>query len=421
MTTRKQPIVIFGKGDPGGLALKALRALGVHLDPEKANFAAEPAPTNQRTMNATDTEFLNHFQMSQESTRSLPANWEEHPLSQVLVNELKQFIKHSGKVHCHWGIYRPDASLLGPIYARAFRELELDPQYVILVSEPPQILGSDSDATHQQSAANSLLIGGWLCTTLAALKMARHARHVIVTTNQFAADPERFLSQIVAQSPDWRPSKEEWSRAMSIAKTALPPASEQPQTAISSKFAEEVYEACLANPPDTAKLDALVHEFDQWQELLAPPRPGGTQAGLAWYAGNNVDRVQIPFLPNGGWQTLRFEFNAPPNTEVNGLLYNKPCRAWIRRIAFVHDGKDLTPPINPGPGSILIKTDQGFRLDGAYEARQLIFLTPRWPGPYTLEIELWLETGQPIVNAAIARLASRIHQCTARLTAGDPR
>lgn len=167
-----------------------------------------------------------------------------------------------------------------------------------------------------------------------------------------------------------------------------------------------VWEACRGN----GDLGDLEREFLGWRTVLAPAPPSGTRLGLAWEEGGRVRSATVPFLPSGGWQSIRLPFPAPPKTIVNGVLFNKPCRIWFRRFAVRVPSGDIPLEIAPGPGSSLSRVGNVWRLDAAYEARQVTFTTPNEAGPFELVLDLLLEAGRPISDEACVRLAERLHE-----------
>jgi hypothetical protein len=113
--------------------------------------------------------------------------------------------------------------------------------------------------------------------------------------------------------------------------------------------------------------------------------------------------------------------NALPQTLVNGLLYNKPCRVWIRRAHFKVRDQEFPVKFTSGPGSSLSVYQGMIRLDGAYESQQLSLVTPSEPGPYELEMDLLLESGLAISVESTVRIASRLHECAAKISAINQR
>jgi hypothetical protein len=175
----------------------------------------------------------------------------------------------------------------------------------------------------------------------------------------------------------------------------------------------EVLDLCHESRLDESKFLALLEEFEIWLDMLAPPGLEGAHGWVAWNQGSNVQSTIVPLLPSGDWQTVRFEIPAPPKTELYGLLYDKPCRVWIRRSVFRYGSVETAAVIKPGPASHVVHADGLVRLAGAKEARQMRLVTPSGSGPYTLELEFLLESGPRIINETAARIADRLQKCTA--------
>jgi hypothetical protein len=100
---------------------------------------------------------------------------------------------------------------------------------------------------------------------------------------------------------------------------------------------------------------------------------------------------------------------------VNGVLYNKAVRIWIRRATLQTSRSLQQARLVPGPGSSLAAYGNLLRLDGAYEPMQVNLVLPDEPGPYRLTLELLLESNEAIANETAHRLSERLHRClTAR-------
>ena len=301
-------------------------------------------------------------------------------------------------------------------------ELGLIPQFVICVRNPVEVMSSEGNWVYapggrQLAPFGTKAIGVWMNYTFSALDAARNKDRTIIPYKDFISNPRQFLEQIVDKRMTWKPSESDWDGVSQ----SVNPALKHHQHGIDSlaaapDLARKLLEFCEELPADPRILDTLRQEWSMWQTMLAPQKHSGTRIGLAWKTRGQIDSVQIPFLPSGDWQVIRFEFDSPPSTLMNGVLYNKPCRIWIRRAEFLTPNGPVKAKLMAGPGSQLNEINGIVRLDGAYETQQVNVVTPSQPGPHRLEWEILLEAGPQISQDTATRLADRLHQCAARTT-----
>jgi hypothetical protein len=240
---------------------------------------------------------LTFYGLARGSAGTLPENWRSYPQSGDLGEELKGLLGGRIEKRRDWGIFHPEIHRLGPICAAVFAELKLYPKHVIVVDEP-----GEGD------------LGAWLRFTLGCLESVQGAEYVAVPFPTLVADPERWLG---------------WKVELPLTFEGLP--FEGSDTF--PRLVTRTWEWCKSGRGE-AELGAILNEYRGFRAILAPERPGGTKIGFAWKVSGNVRSSQQPFLPSGDWQTLIFPIAAPPGTLINGVLYNKPCRVWIRRAEF---------------------------------------------------------------------------------------
>ena len=425
MELSERPIVVLGMQRSGTSAVSgALSRLGIYMGadedffPPDANIAG--GYFEQRALTTINHKCLAFYQMHATSLRPLPTSWKSYPQAKMLVEELRGFLVEKFRGRLLWGFKQPMASLLEPIYSAVFTELGLSPQYVVCVRNPIEIQASEADWKYQpggrqMAPLGAHAIGAWLRYTLGALEAAGERPLTIIHYSSFLENPRPFLFDIVEKQGSSAPSEQQWSEALSCVRPDM-----RRQNSSGKSLGEypsivrETLAYCASSKFDATRQSALVKEFNGWLDMLEPPRLSGTRLGFAWKGGNAIQSVQEPFLPAGDWQTVRLEINAEPLTELNGLFYNKPCRVWIKRCVFIHEGGETAASIYSGPGSHLTSFEGTYRLEGAYEARQISLATPAAKGPYTLEIEFLLESGSQIINDSASRIAGRLHECAAR-------
>jgi hypothetical protein len=358
--------------------------------------------------------------MNPGSTQPLPAAWKAYPQARILTDELKALLISHFATARLWGFKQPLSSIVWPIYEQALLELNLKPEFVICVRNPLEVMASEASETHAPGTRHlarygTQAVGVWLNYTLSALNAAKESACTVIPYKHLVINPKQSLAQVVDQHAEWNPTEAMWNAATENIKLALKHHDfDQSTLEKAPSLSRRLLELCESSPLDHELLESLIHEWQMWQAMLAPQGPSGTRIGLAWKARGQVDSVQIPFLPTGDWQLVRFELDAPPSTLLNGLVYNKPSRTWIRRAEFLTPSERIKAKLIPGPGSQLLEINGNFRLDGAVETQQVNFVTPKQPGPYRLELELLLEASPQISQDTAARLADRLHQCAAR-------
>jgi hypothetical protein len=424
MPSNGRPILILGLPRSGTSAVSgALHRLGAFLGGEDRFLPADENNPGgyfeDKALAAFNQRCLAFFQMHPLSLRELPDCWPSYPQSQILLSELQDLLRQF-LGHRVWGFKQPLAALVWPIYARVLSDMGLEPQFVLCVRHPAEAHASGLELQYpaggrQVTPIGNLSGGVWLNYTLGALEAADSSPKTVVPFSSFLREPGLFLRRIVENQEHWEPSDSQWAAALSGVHAENRHHFEE--SASLESFPEivgETYRFCESGARDEVAGKALVAEFRAWREMLAPPRLSGTQIGFAWKVGQETKSAVQPFLPTGDWQTVSIRIPAPPRTELHGVLYNQPCRVWVRRCVFSSGTEQTAVQLRPGPGSSLAPLEGIVRLDGAYEPRQIMLNTPPHPGKYTLEMEFLLESGTPIVNDSVARGAQRLQECSAR-------
>ena len=316
------------------------------------------------------------YELPCDTVRELPRNWEQHPLCEPLLGEGRSIFQASSE-HARWGLAPPAVAL--PLYIRLLQERGLRPISILGVSDPAGL-----SEPHQ--------FGSWLSELAGGLR--------------FEVAPMVVLGNPGAGVPDLGFDKAESARFAELLATEA--------TWADAGHVPDAVRRAFQGCCDGTRQDELLRDLDMWRTMLAPPKLPGTRMGFAWHTRGGPQSALEPFMPGGDWQTVRLLLNAPPRTEVNGLLYCRPCRVWIRQ--FQLDGQPV--PILPGPGSHLSRQGELIRLDGAYEARQITFRTPNTPGPHRLSLDFYLEAGPRIAAASVARSAENLHRCLAHRARG---
>jgi hypothetical protein len=426
MTHSSRPIVIIGMQRSGTSALAgALARLGVNFGSEELLYQGDANNPQgyfeHRKATILNLRCLHTFQMHPTSFGCLPKNWKVNPQSESLRSELKDYLKIEFAHQKRWGIKQPVTSLVLPIYNDVFSELGVEPHYVLCVRSPLETMASEArlDFGGSYRVMPSLgmrAIGSWLRYTLGAAADAFGYKLSVVAYPDLLSNPADVLARLVARDDSWQPSTEQFQEAVASIKTdlrhnrvsldeldAFPPIVKQTYLA-TTRFND-------SNQTDWDEILALHQEFTTWTELLGDPEPAAGKLGLAWVQDGKARVTETPFQPTGDWQTVAIQVDAPPKTNLNGLLYGPPFRGWIRRSIWHVGDMKTSATLRGGLGSQLSYEAGMYRLDGVFEPNQIGLTTPGGEGLYTLELELLLETGPQVFEDAAAALARKLEAC----------
>lgn len=425
------PIVILGMQRSGTSALAgALARLGVFFGPEELLYASDSNNRQgyfeHRKVTLLNLKILDEFQMHVTSFGSLPENWQEMPQGLELRRILKGVLQDDYAGQGRWAIKQPLISLLLPVYNDVFGELGIVPHYVVCVRNPLESMESESrlifgSGYRSMQSLGNMAIGSWLRYTLGSVCESAPYSVSVLLYDDLIADPRKVLEQVVISQPDWEPSEEQWSNAISSIRNnlrhnrrsvaeldAFPAIVRQTYDA-----ASEAVQTQDSHARDLAldRLRELYLEFKMWVGMLGDPPAAPGKLGLSWIHGGKQRISESSFLVQNQWQTVSVEVDAAPNTSVSGLIYGLPARIWIRRCVWTPSEGVAEATMKCGPGSQIAQSNGVLRLDAAYEPQQIRLITPESIGPYRLDIEFLLETGPSIHLASAARIANRLEQC----------
>jgi hypothetical protein len=351
----------------------------------------------------------------------LPANWTEYPQAESLRTELRKFLRDDFEGQGRWGIKQPLTSLILPLYNDAFVEAGIIPHYVLCVRNPLETMASESKlefgASYRVMASlGQSAVGSWLRYTLGTFGDSDRFPLTVVMYDDLLRDPENTLKRIVERDPNWSPTPEEWWNAVSSIRTDLRHNRISPDKL--DAYPEIVKRTFLLakefDDRDQAKWNeaqSLYSEFETWLDLLSEPRPPVGKLGLAW-VDKGIRRVaEVRYAPEGQWQTVCLTVDAPPNTQLSGLLYGWPFRAWIRNAIWNFGESQIPAMLRAGLGSSFTTTNGLRRLNGVFEPDQIVVTTPGSPGSFELQLEFLLEVGPILSESLAADLAQKLEAC----------
>lgn len=424
-----KPIIILGMQRSGTSALSgALNRLGVSFGNETMLYAADANNSKgyfeHRRITSLNLRCLETFQMHPTSLDRLPVTWNDHPLASGLQDELRQFLKEEFVDGSRWAIKQPLTSLLLPLYQKVFADLGLSPHYVVCVRSPIETMASESalrfDSTYRvMPKLGARAVGSWLRYTLGSLADVVGEHVSVVPFSRLLAEPKFVLAELVDSHGGWDPGAQLIQEAAGSIDVSLKrQASNTDDLDRFPPMVRRTFDLLTArdawSPVEFDRILELHREFEVWRRILDEPAAPAGKLGLAWLADGKRNIAESGFVPNGSWQTVRLTVDAPPRTMLSGLIYAYPCRIWIRRSVW-RRGDSVSPAtIRSGPGSEL-GSEQGFhRLDAAFESTQIQVVTPGGAGPYELQIEFFMETGETSAANVATMLARKLDECVVR-------
>jgi hypothetical protein len=420
MSLHREPVVIVGMQRSGTSALAgALSKLGLSFGKSEMLYAADANNREgyfeHRKATILNLGCLDAFQMHPTSFGRLPENWLDHPLAASFVNQLTEFIEGDFANRGRWGIKQPVTSLVMPLYNHVFDRLDTRPHYVLCVRNPLETMRSEArldfgDSYRVMPSLGERAIGSWLRYTLGAFADAAGRPLTVAPYDAMLSDPRRILEKIVAKHSDWTPTAPSWAGAIGSIKGDLRHnrAAVEGLENYPSIVAETLKAAQSFDEDKWAHILELHREFLAWVEMFAEPAPPAGKLGLAWTDPRGQRVSETGYIPTRDWQSVRLAVDAPPKTNLAGLFYGWPGRIWIRRCVW-RDGETVIPArIQTGPASRIWLTGSIHCLETAFEPNQINLATPGAGGPFELEIEFWLEYGEPVSRQAATRLAQSL-------------
>ena len=425
MNVHRWPIIIVGMQRSGTSALAgALSKLGVFFGKEE--WLYPPDANNRegyfehRKATILNLRCLDTFQMHPTSFGTMPTNWKAHPIGESLRSELREFISTDFSKKGKWGIKQPVTSLVMPLYNDVFDELGILPHYVLCVRNPLETMESEArldfgDAYRVMAPLEKRAVGSWLRYTLGAFVDAVGHPLTVVSYEEFLTAPKQVLEQIVSRHEDWEPTTEMWEAAVGSIRTGLrhnrievDRLNELPPLVENAFIAATSFDDL--DPKRWEGVIDLHGQFNAWVNLMSESQAPAGKFGLAWLMDGEQQISEVAYLPTGDWQTIRISVAAPPKTNVSGLLYGWPFRAWIRKCVWVSGAGKAPAHLRTGIGSNLRSSAGVYRLEGVFEPNQINATTPGFLGPYELELEILLESGLSVSQRAAANLAEKLER-----------
>jgi len=123
----------------------------------------------------------------------LPKQWHVSPLIKPIRTELTQFIQYTFSNKGLWAIKDPRMCTLLPLWFEIFKDLKLNPKFIIISRHPFDVAASLKSRDNFSKSKSYLL---WLRNILQAEVLTREHMRVFVTYDQFIADWKLSIRKI---------------------------------------------------------------------------------------------------------------------------------------------------------------------------------------------------------------------------------
>jgi hypothetical protein len=186
--------------------------------------------------------------------------------------------------------------------------------------------------------------------------------------------------------------------------TDLPPTFEDKPTILKG-----IYELCARASSDVhglnsgnydIRIDALCDELSVLDQMANAVELADDKMIFTWPAG----QVQEPYLPSGGWQTLRTKVDATRGVSIQLDPYQTPCYFWIRKAVWRTAEAEKPVAISQGRNGAL---------EDMFGVKRLTVFGPgpamiKSEGPAEIELEFSIHASDVVIKDILLMLKSRI-------------
>lgn len=424
MNSLTDPIVVLGCFRSGTSSVSlALSTLGAYFG-EPGDFNP-PDEWNQEgywehlPVMAVNRAILNTLNVPQFDIDFFPSNWMDFPPTQRLFEDYRAVLaKHfSGKPV--WGWKDPETALIVPLVKEALRLEGVRGRYVICVRNPVEVAESEF---RRISFDRMLSIGSWMQHVLQALSFTKGEKRAVVMFNDWVEDPKAVLEQIVEMVGDWHPSEQQWREAAGTRRKELVHV-RRPDTALEGlpDLISRTYQLCREAACDQRalregvfdeRIDAIDREYRAWLAILRlQDQPRGALR-VEWPEGVAPKSLTEMYSGARSWQRIGIDVPCPAGARLAVSLYQAIGTIWIRESTWVVGGQRFPAQFRPGRHAE-ISDDRGIPwVWPRYGTEQLVMQAPAGPGPYRLEFEILLSTGEMARKRMWQALSERLDKAT---------
>jgi len=246
-------------------------------------------------------------------------------------------------------------------------------------------------------------IGAWLAHTLNALHDSRNFPRTVISFSSFLEDPCRALSPTVA-AIELDPSEEEWENSVaSVRRDLVHSNSSDDALDAYPALVHRVYSLCLlaASDPHAViedEIEACYREFESYRQMFWRPALEEATVGAMWERRQESQYAQVPYRPSQTWQTVYLEMGALPCSPVQLYLYPLPANVWIRKAVWHFGGAEAEAQLEAGRSGNLRQQLGLACVSILHGPDHVLVRTPSAKGPFTLELELLVESNNLVIG-----------------------
>lgn len=339
-----------------------------------------------------------------------PDDWRERPQTEhwlgVWQDRLeREFLPSSTP----WAWKEPDASLALPFVREASTRVGAELSLLICVRNPASVARSDQA---RSGSVPEQTVGAWLAHTLAALRESRGVARRVVLFEEFLSSPGKVLTPVV-QDLGLSPSEEAWKAAEgSIRQDLAHHRLGAEALAPYPDLVRQTYELCLraAQGIDAVEgeIDALYEEYLAWRKMFSRRPVETVQAMAQWPSAAEFAHAHASYRLGEGWRKVAFAVDARPGDPVWLFLYPLPATVWVRSARWVRDGVSAEAELTPGRYGEMRHRTQATSIATLYGPDQAVVMAPAGAGPWTLELELLVETSEVQTGQVFKTLSERL-------------
>jgi hypothetical protein len=362
-----------------------------------------------RRLNAIVRKFLLSLNLPTYGVDPIPADWRERPASEDMLSKLSATLSRTFSNHTVWGWKDPQLSTLMPFALDAINELGIKPRVVICVRDPMEVALSQERRTGENRLQT---LGEWLLATLAALRDSRGLNRTIVCHDRFLKDPHASFASL-CKDLDLGPFDSQLKDAVAWIQPGLTHRKERSESG-NLEILNQTYELCLRANTEPSRfragdfddeIEGIWRTWVQVRGLFSRPPLAEAIFTMAWHRAGELQKADQRFVPSRSWQTVRLTTNALPNSNCSITFYPLPAVVWLRRVAWHHGNGETATKLLAGENGSLGEEFGKQRVWLMHGAEQATVITPEFKGPFELEIEFLVETGNVITGLIFRQLS----------------
>lgn len=401
-------MVVIGAHRSGTSSLAmALAALGVYFGEEGDLFHGDQFNREgyweHKRIAKLNRGMLLSLNVAQSDIDRIPDDWLELPTSEGRVEKFCNLIREEFSGRPLWGWKDPESSLLMPFTKEVLSRLSLRGHYVICVRNPLDVAASQR---RRSGSEEWQTIGSWLRRTLWSLAGSIGESRTVVLFDDMQSDLREVLKTVTGASAGFRVDDAAWASAIATQdKELVHPSSAKDEIERLPDLVQRTIGLCLAAAHDAPafrqgayddEIRSLESELDAWHLMARRTEPPRGIAFATWQDPGGAASKEVAFEAARRWIPVKIEVDAPPAITVRLGLYQMPASIWIRSAVWRTDNAETPAHLVAGVHGILLEEAGMQRLWPRFGKDQLRAETPAGKGPYTIVLEIMVETNMLI-------------------------